>query len=227
MGIANTFAGELLDHLFLNTAIANVGDASGLQPAAAAGSLYLALHTADPGAGGSQNTSEATYGGYARIAIARTSGGFTRTGQTISNTAEVAAPACTSGSETLTHWSIGTASSGAGKILFSGPLATGVKAFTVKTNDTLTIPGNAFAVDDRVVLSSIAGLTFPTGPTAGVVYWVKTVSGDDVTLSATQGGATLDVTAVGSGRIALSKQVSVSAGITPKVAASAMAILLG
>ena len=41
-------------------------------------SMYLALHTADPGElGNSQSTSEIAYTGYARVAIARSSSGFT------------------------------------------------------------------------------------------------------------------------------------------------------
>lgn len=227
MGKANTFVGELLDHIFLNAALALIGDASGLQPAATVGSLYLALHTADPGAAGSQNTSEAAYTSYARVAIARSAGGFTRTSQTMSNTADVTFPAATGGSETETHWSLGTASSGAGKILYSGPLCTTPKLFTATTADTLTVPGNAFVVDDRVVCFLVVGTTLPTGITGGTVYWVKSVSGNDITLSTTQGGSTLDVTAAGGGKIALSKQLAVSNGHTPKVTAGVLTLTEG
>jgi hypothetical protein len=227
MGIGNTFAGELLDHICINAAIALVGDASGLQPSAAAGSLYLALHTADPGGAGAQNTSEAAYGSYARQALARSGAGFSRSGQTVSNAGVVNFPQATSGSETLTHWSLGTASSGAGKILFSGPLVTGLKLFAAKTSDTLHVPGSAFAVDGRVVAFAVPGVSLPTGLVAGTVYWVKTASGEDITLSATQGGATLDITATGGGKIGLSKQLAVSNGIAPSVAIGAMTFLLG
>lgn len=227
MGIANTFAGELLDHICRNAAVALIGDASGLQPSATAGSLYLALHTANPGAGGSQNTSEAAYGSYARVAIARSGAGFSLTGQTIANAAAVNFPQATSGSETETHWSLGTALSGAGKILFSGPLATGMKVFAAKATDTLHVPGSSFAVDERVVAEPLPGVSLPAGLTAGTVYWVKTASGEDITLSTTQGGATLDITATGGGKIGLSKQLAVSNGITPTVAIGAMSVVLG
>ena len=86
-------------------------------------SLYLALHTADPGVGGSQATSEASYTGYGRIAITRASGagGWTVVGAVGSNTS-LAQFAQSSSSETETYVSIGTATSGAGKILWSGAL---------------------------------------------------------------------------------------------------------
>jgi len=81
---------------------------------------YLALHTADPGEAGSQTTSEATYTSYARVAISTS--GWTDGGSSFSNTALVQFPQCTGGTNTITHVSIGTASSGAGQILYSGAL---------------------------------------------------------------------------------------------------------
>jgi hypothetical protein len=84
--------------------------------------LYVALHTADPGEAGSQTTSECAFGAYARVTVARTAGGFTVAADTASNTAVIAFPECTSGSETVTHVSIGTAASGAGQIIYKGAL---------------------------------------------------------------------------------------------------------
>lgn len=86
------------------------------------GSLYIALHTADPGEAGNQQSSECAFGSYARATVARNSGGFTVSGDTASNTATISFPECTSGSETVTHVSIGTASSGTGQILYKGSL---------------------------------------------------------------------------------------------------------
>ncbi len=111
-----------LDLLFLNAAITLVGDAAGLLPSAAAGSLYLSLHTADPTEEGNQTSSEIAYTSYARAAVARTSGGFTRTGSTVNLTATVSFPAGTGGSGTATHFGVGTSSSGAGKLLYAGAI---------------------------------------------------------------------------------------------------------
>lgn len=82
---------------------------------------YLALHTADPGEGGSQTTSEAAYTSYARVAVPTAD--WTDGGSVFSNTNLLQFPQCTGGSETITHVSIGTASSGAGQILYSGALS--------------------------------------------------------------------------------------------------------
>lgn len=217
----NTFITNLLKHLYNNDALALIGDATGLLGAGTVGSFYVAFHTADPGAGGSQNTSECAYTSYARTAIPRSTAGFTVASQQVSNTALVSAPACTGGSEVATHFSYGTAASGAGMILHSGPLASGAKIFTAKATDILTVPGNAFIVDDRVVSYPVVNVSLPAGLTGGTVYWVKTVSGDDITLSTTQGGATLDITGVGGGKIALSRQLAISNGVTPQIATAA------
>lgn len=130
MSKGNTFENEWLLHVFQNAAIALIGDASGLQPSATAGSLYVSLHTADPGEAGNQTTSESAYGAYARVAVARTAGGWTVTGNAVENNAAVTFPQCTSGVEAITHWAVGTASSGSGKVLYKGsftvPLAVAV-----------------------------------------------------------------------------------------------------
>lgn len=123
MSMSNASENALLLLLFNNDAWANIGDASGLQPSAAAGSFYVALHTGDPGEAGTQATSEATYTGYARVAIARTAGGFTVSGNQVSNTAATTFGECTAGSDTITYFSVGVASSGATAILYSGALA--------------------------------------------------------------------------------------------------------
>lgn len=122
MSKSNTFENEILQLIFNNVDIADIGDASGLQNSATAGSLYVALHTGDPGEAGNATTSEAAYGSYARVAVARTVGGWTVSGNTVTNTALIQFPECTSGSETITHLSVTTAISGASKILYKGAL---------------------------------------------------------------------------------------------------------
>ncbi len=84
--------------------------------------LYIALHTADPGEGGAQNTSEATYTSYARVTVARDATGWDVAGNQASNDDLLQFPQCTGGSNTITHVSIGTASSGAGQLIYSGAL---------------------------------------------------------------------------------------------------------
>ena len=123
MSLSNTSETALLTLLFNNSAWALIGDASGLQPSATAGSFYIALHTADPGEAGDQTTSEASYTGYARVAVARAAGGFTVSGAQVSNTATIQFAECTAGSATVTYFTVGTASSGAGSVLYRGALS--------------------------------------------------------------------------------------------------------
>jgi hypothetical protein len=121
-GKADSWENSLLLLLFNNTNVANVGDATGLRGSTAAGSLYLSLHTADPGETGSQTTNEIAYTSYARVAVARSSGGFTITTNAVALAANADFPAGTGGTGTASHFGIGTAASGAGVLLYSGTL---------------------------------------------------------------------------------------------------------
>lgn len=120
MAKGNATITDLLNLIFQQTAL----------PGGWTGTLYLALHTADPGAAGTQLTSEATYTSYARVAVARTAGGWTISGQQSLNATLIQFPTCTGGSNTITHVSIGLAASGAGQILYSGALATSLPVAT-------------------------------------------------------------------------------------------------
>jgi len=125
MSLSDTAESNLLKLIFNNTTWAGVGDATGLVGSTAVGSLYISLHTADPGETGNQSTSEATYTGYARVAVARSTAGWTVSGTAPTQAANAAAinfAACTAGSNTLTYFAIGKSSSGTGEILVSGAL---------------------------------------------------------------------------------------------------------
>ena len=60
-GMTTAAANAFLLLLLNNTDWAAVGDAGGLQNSAAAGSLYLSLHTSSPAEGGTQATNEIVY----------------------------------------------------------------------------------------------------------------------------------------------------------------------
>ena len=123
MSKSNAFENSLLQLLFNNVDIANIGDAGGIQNSATAGSLYLALHTADPGEAGDQTTNECAYTSYDRVAVARSGAGWTVAANVATNFALAQFPECTGGSETITYVSIGTSSyPTAGVILYSGAL---------------------------------------------------------------------------------------------------------
>jgi hypothetical protein len=119
-GKGDTFENDWLKLIFQATAIANIADNAASSPLT---NLYVAGHTADPGETGVQNTSECAYTSYARVAVARTSGGWTVTANSVSPAATISFPAGTGGSGTMTHFSVGVASSGATKILYYGAVS--------------------------------------------------------------------------------------------------------
>jgi hypothetical protein len=123
MSATNAFETALLTLYFNNTDHANIGDAAGLQNSATAGNFYVSLHTADPGETGTQTTSEATYTSYARVAVARSGSGWTISTNNVSNAAAVTFPAATGGTNTITHFGIGSDSSGTGNLFFKGALS--------------------------------------------------------------------------------------------------------
>lgn len=87
-------------------------------------SLYLSLHSADPGVGNSQLTNEVAYTNYVRIPISRVAfAGFlaASSGQAV-NAALLQFAQCGVTGATATHVAIGTASSGAGNVLYAGAL---------------------------------------------------------------------------------------------------------
>lgn len=119
MSASNAFETDILQLIFNATTLDDIAENDTTSPATV---LYVSLHTADPGEAGTQSTSEATYTSYARVSVARTAAGWTVSGNESSNTAEVAFPQATGGSNTITYFGIGTASTGTGYRLFSGAL---------------------------------------------------------------------------------------------------------
>lgn len=120
MSKANTFENDLMKMIFQATAIANIADNAASSPLT---NLYVSLHTADPGETGDQTTSEIAYTSYARVAVARTSGGWTVTNNSVSPAATISFPAGTGGSGTATYFGVGTASTGTGKLLYKGAIS--------------------------------------------------------------------------------------------------------
>lgn len=119
MGKGNNCSIGYLSLLFNATTFANIAVNATSAPLT---NLYVSLHTADPTASGNQSSNEAAYTSYARVAVARTSSGWALTGESISPGADVVFPAATGGTETETFFGVGSASSGAGVLYYSGSL---------------------------------------------------------------------------------------------------------
>lgn len=127
MSKSDAFEDELLDLLFTNENIANLGDATGVQGSGVAGNLYVSLHTADPGETGNQSSNETSYTNYVRVAVGRTTGNWTVAGTaptTVDNDNAITFAQCGVTGATITHFGIGTSSTGAGLLMYSGALDT-------------------------------------------------------------------------------------------------------
>ena len=120
MGTSSTFANQQLLLFFNGTTIANLANNASSSPLT---NLYASLHTADPTAAGNEASNEVIYTGYARVAVARTSGGWTVTANAVSPAATISFPACTGGTATATYWAAGYAASGATEIMYSGAIS--------------------------------------------------------------------------------------------------------
>lgn len=127
-GKGDTFENDILKLIFNATAVANMADNAASSPLT---NLYVSLHTADPGDAGNQTTSETAYTGYARVAVARTTGGWTVTGNSVSPVANIDFGACTaSPGADITHWAVGTAASSTGKLLYAGTVTPNITMAT-------------------------------------------------------------------------------------------------
>jgi hypothetical protein len=130
MSLTNAAETAILQLLFTNTNWSNIGDATGLRGSSAAGSWHISLHTADPGEAGDQTTSEISYTGYARVAVARNAA-WTVTGASVSPAANIDFGAMTGGAGgTVTHFGIGTAASGTGNLIFKGAVTPNIVVTT-------------------------------------------------------------------------------------------------
>jgi hypothetical protein len=144
MSKTNTHESELLLLEFNNTDAAGLGDAGGLRGSVGAGSLYVSLHTATPDEGGNQATNETAYTGYVRIGVARSGAGWVVTGSSVSPAANIDFAECTaSPGAPLTHFGVGDAASGAGKLRRYGTLTPNIVMATsiiprIKTTSTIT-----------------------------------------------------------------------------------------
>ena len=120
MSISDTTENAILALIFNATAWANYADNAATSPET---NIVVAGHTADPGDSGTMSTSEIAYTSYARVNVARTSGGWGVSGTTpttVNPVATISFPAGTGGPGTMAYFSTGKSGGGAAAILFSG-----------------------------------------------------------------------------------------------------------
>lgn len=122
-----TAARQALAVLIFNaTAWANWADNAAASPNTA---VFASLHTADP-TSGNQTTSETAYTSYARVSVARTSGGWSATAGVVTNVAAITFPACTGGSSTISHCAVGKLTSGTGEVVAAGAVTSSLAVST-------------------------------------------------------------------------------------------------
>jgi len=101
------FETALLQLIFNNTNLAAIGDATGLRGSTVAGNFYIALYTAAPS--DSAQGTETVYTNYTRIAVARSSGGWTISTNNCSNTGAITFPTCGATGATLVAFTVNKA----------------------------------------------------------------------------------------------------------------------
>lgn len=125
MSIGNTTENAIMLLVFNATAWGNYADAAAVSPQT---NIHVGLNTGDPGETGTMATTEAAYTSYARVNVARTSGGWTVTNNSVSPVANIDFPAGTGGSETLAYFTTGKTGGGAAAILWSGSISPSIAA---------------------------------------------------------------------------------------------------
>jgi len=134
----NAFENAVLALIFNATAIADLAEDDTSSPAT---TLTVSLHTGDPGEAGSMLTSEAAYTGYARQTVARTGAGWVVTGNSVSPAAIITFPEATGGTETITHFGVGTGVSN--NLMYKGTVTPNISITTsvtprITTSSTIT-----------------------------------------------------------------------------------------
>ncbi len=118
---STSFANSLLELVLKGTTFADFAENDSSSPAT---NIYISLHTADPGIGGSQLTNEAAYTNYDRVAVARSGAGWDVVDEEAANAALIQFPQCGASGATVTHVAIGKADlPSAGLVIWAGALA--------------------------------------------------------------------------------------------------------
>lgn len=144
MSFSDTWETQILQLILNGTAIANYADNAASSPST---QVWISLHTADPGDTGTMGTNEASYTGYTRIAVARTTGGWTVASGSASPVAAITFPQATSTStSTVTYAAIGlTSATTAGVIIASGAVSPSINISQNVTPSLTT--GSSFTLD--------------------------------------------------------------------------------
>ncbi len=222
MSKCTAFEADLLDHYFLNSAIANVGDATGLPGGGTTWGLFVDLIGVWPGETGTVSGNVAAYTNYAAVEVARSAGGWTRTVSTMKNTALITFPTCGATPDTVIGWGIKRAT-GSTVWDYIGVLAQAAsQPFVVENGSAAnTVIGSVhdLSVSDQVRFIDVEGGTLPSELSDGELDTVATAPDAD-TFTLTTNSTLSD----GSGRFAEVLDKAISNGDVPKIAADALQV---
>lgn len=208
MAFTTYLSDAVLNHVFRNAALASPAN------------VYAALLSAvtDEEAG---TVTEFSYVGYARVVITFGAPAAGAGGRQVANSAKV-----TFGKKTdagsVTAIAIGVYdAAAAGNLVDIIPLDGADQMFFVADDvagDTLRCPTHGMAADQRVRFEPMPGGALPTGLTVDTTYWVIAggLTADVFKVSATQGGAAIDITAVGRGVVKRLTPVLINQNDTPE-----------
>ena len=145
MSKSNGWELSLYKLVFQNISAGTIGDATGLQASSAAGSLYISLHSSDPGEAGDQTTNELAYTNYARVGVARGTATWTAAAGSVTNISAITFPACGTAGGTATYFGVGGSATGTGNLLYSGSLTA---SLAITNGITPSFAGSALSVTE-------------------------------------------------------------------------------
>ena len=125
MPFTTNFSQEVLELIFENSNIPNLGDSTGVRGSSTAGSVESGLIKS----GGA----EANYTGYQRLLLTRTSNVWSTTSATLSNALEITFPVCTGNAQTITGFKIYYGAVGA------TPYSTELGSGTLNSNVSISV----------------------------------------------------------------------------------------
>jgi hypothetical protein len=186
MGMSTYLAGKVIDHILRNQAYTPVA------------TVYLSLHTADPGLTGAN---EVTGGSYARQSIALTAASSSHTDNSGLLSFTLMPAVASPGVLFAGLWDAATV----GNFFYGGPLTPATQlsaAFSaLASSDVITSYAHGLTTNDTVEFETALGTALPTGLTAGTLYYVIAtgLTTDAFEVSTTLGGGAVNITANGDG----------------------------
>lgn len=106
MSKTNSHETQYLSHIFVNAAIANIGDGTGLPVAGTEGNFFLRLYTSAITVDDGTLGTEAAYTSYVQVTMPRNASDFNVSGNSVDNVQLIGFPKNTGSSETIRFWAL-------------------------------------------------------------------------------------------------------------------------